>query len=91
MKKTVTKKQSSKVNSAKASVKPSGRRKSASGFTGVYRVLGGKMGWKAVVRVMGYERYLGVYETPEKAARAYNQAYKASYGKSAYKVPVVKK
>lgn len=79
MSKTTTK--LAKTNTSKSVTTP---------YVGVTAVNGGKHGWKARITLMGNRRYLGVFNTPEKAARAYNTEYKNFFGKKAYTVKKAK-
>lgn len=57
-----------------------------SGLKGVskHRLKSGTIKWKAIIGSGKSYQYLGLFETPEAAASAYNQAALASYGEIAY-------
>lgn len=55
---------------------------SASGFKGVHRH---GRGWKAQIKLAGKITYLGTFDTPEEAARAYDIAADRMHGAFAAK------
>lgn len=57
------------------------RTDNTSGFKGVSPEKGGK--WRANIRIEGRQVYLGTFVDPEKAARAYDAAAVAAYGRFA--------
>jgi hypothetical protein len=57
------------------------RKKSISGFKGVYRHTNGK--WAAKIRVNGKGKYLGLFEIPALAAARYDQAAIETFGEFA--------
>ncbi len=61
----------------------SGRSKSGLGFKGVYRQVGGKRFMAALFPKGEKYIHLGLYDTPEKAAKAYDIGIRRLYGKSA--------
>ena len=57
------------------------RRDNTSGFTGATRRTDGKK-WVASLRFRGRSLHLGSFDTPEDAARAYQEAFKALRNKT---------
>lgn len=55
----------------------------ASGYRGVEKHYGRKKPWRARIVKDGRPRYLGIFETAEAAARAYDAAAKEHYGEFA--------
>jgi hypothetical protein len=60
-------------------------RRNQSGFLGVSRYPKNPSKWVAHIRGAGKSQYLGMYETPEAAARAYDTAATARYGVHAHR------
>lgn len=56
------------------------RRTGTSGFKGVHRNRAGGKPWRAQIRVGYQRRHLGVFNTPEAAARAYDEAARELFG-----------
>jgi hypothetical protein len=52
-----------------------------SGYKGVSKGYGGK--WRAAIRVLGKEKWIGNYETPQEASEAYKNAALSMHGEFA--------
>jgi hypothetical protein len=58
------------------------RTKKGNRYKGVYRTTESKR-WEAHIGYLGKQHYLGMFKTPEEAARCYDQAAKKFYGEFA--------
>lgn len=59
------------------------RRVSKTGYIGVYKINGKTKTFGARITKYGVCQFLGAFKTPEEAAKAYNKAAVAMYGKNA--------